>query len=200
MVLVSGIEVWARPGEPYTVDELDLLPADGRRYELLDGTVLVSPQPGTTQQKAAAELLVEIRAACPPHLRVIAEPAVQLSRITEFDPDIVVIQQEHVSDVKITMPPLLIVELRSPSTALIDLNRKKAAYAQFGLPSYWIVDPTPDRPGLTVFELAQEGGGIASASEYLQAGRVSGTTPFPAKNPFAVEIVPTQLVAGRLPR
>ena len=52
---------------------------------------------------------------------------------------------------------------------------------------------------LTVFELAHEDGGIADASEYFQAGRVSGTTPFPAKNPFPVEIVPARLVAGRLP-
>jgi Uma2 family endonuclease len=200
MVVVSGIEVWARPGEPYTVDELDLIPDDGRRYELLDGTVLVSPPPGTTQQEAAAELVAELRAACPPDLKVVAEPAVQLSRITEFDPDIVVIRQEHAGDAKVTVPPLLIVELRSPATALIDLNRKKAAYAQFGLPSYWIVDPTPDRPGLTVFELGREGSGIADTSEYVQAGRVSGTTPFPAKNPFPVEIVPARLVGGRLPR
>ena len=200
MVLVSGIEVWARPGEPYTVDELDLMPDDGRRYELLDGTVLVSPHPGTTQQDAAAELLAELQAACPPDLRVIARPAVQLTWITEFEPDIVVIRQEHAGDAKVTAPPLLIVELRSPSTALIDLNRKKAAYAQFGLPSYWIVDPDPDRPELTVFELADEDGGIADTSEYVQAGRVSGTTPFPAKKPFAVEIVPTRLVVGLSPR
>jgi Uma2 family endonuclease len=195
MVVVSGIEVWARPGEPYTVDELDLIPDDGRRYELLDGTVLVSPPPGTTQQEAAAELVAELRAACPPDLRVVAEPAVQLSRITEFDPDIVVIRQEHAGDAKVTVPPLLIVELRSPATALIDLNRKKAAYAQFGLPSYWIVDP--DRPALTVFELADEDDGIADTSEYFQAGRVSGTAPFPAKKPFAVDVVPARLV-GRL--
>jgi Uma2 family endonuclease len=37
-----------------------------------------------------------------------------------------------------TEPPLLVVEIRSPSTALIDLNRKKAAHERFGVPSYWI--------------------------------------------------------------
>ena len=40
-----------------------------------------------------------------------------------------------------TEPPLLVVEIRSPSTALIDLNRKKAAYERFGVPSYLIVNP-----------------------------------------------------------
>jgi Uma2 family endonuclease len=45
------------------------------------------------------------------------------------------------------------VEIRSPSTALVDLNRKKAAYERFGVPTYWIVNPDPAEPELTVFEL-----------------------------------------------
>jgi Putative restriction endonuclease len=57
----------------------------------------------------------------------------------------------------VTEPPLLIVEIRSPSTALIDLNRKQAAYQEFGVPSYWIVDPDPQRPELTVFEAGPDG-------------------------------------------
>ncbi len=76
-----------------------------------------------------------------------------LSRFTEFDPDIVVIHQDHIGDTKLADPPLLIVELRSPSTATVDLGRKKAAYENFGVPSYWIVNPDRDRPELTAFEL-----------------------------------------------
>jgi Uma2 family endonuclease len=34
------------------------------------------------------------------------------------------------------MPPLRVAEIRSPSTPLFDLNRKKAAYEEFGVPSY----------------------------------------------------------------
>ena len=49
------------------------------------------------------------------------------------------------------------VEIRSPSTALINLNRKKAAYERFGVPSYWTLNPDPPQPELTVFEL-REGG------------------------------------------
>jgi len=46
------------------------------------------------------------------------------------------------SRAKLAEPPLLVVEIRSPSTAVIDLNRKKAAYERFGVRSYWIVNPT----------------------------------------------------------
>jgi Uma2 family endonuclease len=111
--------------------------------------------------------------------------------LTEFDPDIVVIRREILRDAKVTEPPLLVVEVRSPSTALIDLNRKKAAYEKFGVPSYWIVDPDPDRPELTVLELA--------SGSYVQADRVAGTAAFPAVRPFEVEISPGKLVAGLFP-
>jgi Uma2 family endonuclease len=123
---------------------------------------------------------------------VIPEPAVQLNSSTEFDPDIVVIPQERVRDAKLVAPPLLIVEIRSPSTALVDQNRKKAAYESFGVPSYWIIDPDPDRPELTVFELGPTG--------YAEVGRAVGTRAFRAVEPFDIEIVPGDLAAGLFPR
>jgi Uma2 family endonuclease len=192
MVAMSIAEAWPPAGQLFTVDELDRMPDDGRRYELLDGVLIVSPRPRVLHQEVAFQLAVELHDACPAQLRVIPEPAVQLTRITEFDPGIVVIRRELLREAKVTEPPLLIVEVRSPSTALIDLNRKKAAYEQFGVPSYWIVDPDPDRPELTVYELGPDG-------RYEEGGRVHGPTPFRAVKPFAVDIIPAQLVEGVLP-
>jgi Uma2 family endonuclease len=123
---------------------------------------------------------------------VIPEPAVQLTRMTQFDPDIVVIRRELLHAAKVTEPPLLIVEVRSPSTALIDLNRKKAAYEKFGVPSYWIIDPEPEQPELIVFELAPDG-------KYVEADRVTGRASFPACKPFEVDISPARLLAGLWP-
>jgi Uma2 family endonuclease len=191
MVVMSTTGAWPPAGQLFTVDELDLMPDDGRRYELLDGTLIVSPRPRILHQEVAFELAVQLRGACPADLRVIPEPAVMLSRVTEFDPDIVVIRGEHLLEAKVTEPPLLIVEVRSPSTALIDLNRKKTVYQQFGVASYWIVDPDPGRPELTAFELTPAG--------YALAGRVAGPATFLAKEPFAVEISPASLVAGVYP-
>jgi Uma2 family endonuclease len=192
MVAMSIAEAWPPPGQLFTVDELDLMPDDGRRYELLDGALIVSPRSRITHQEVATELTVQLRAACPAELRVIPEPAVMLSRFTEFDPDIVVIRQEHVRDTKLAEPPLLIVEVRSPSTALVDLGRKKAAYQEFGVPSYWIIDPDPDSPRLTVFELGPAG--------YALTGSFTADQPFRCKRPFEVEIVPAGLVEGLFPR
>jgi Uma2 family endonuclease len=192
MGVMSIAESWPPAGQPFTIAELDRMPDDGRRYELLEGVLIVSPRPVVLHQEVAFQLALHLNSACPPHLRVIPEPAVQLTSMTEFDPDIVVIPRGLLREVKVTEPPLLIVEVRSPSTALIDLNRKKAAYEEFGVPSYWIIDPEPDRPELTVFELGPDG-------RYLEVGRVSGSASFPAVRPFEVDINPAQLVAGLWP-
>lgn len=56
------------------------------------------------------------------------------------------------------------------------------------MPSYWIVKPDRNRPTLAVFEL--------DGHEYREVARVAGTTPFLAKRPFEVEIVPARLVEG----
>ena len=105
---------------------------------------------------------------------------------TEFDPDLVVVRMDQIGGAKFTEPPLLVVEIRSPSTALIDLNRKKAAYERFGVPSYWILNPDPPQPELTVFELRD--GGYAPVAKTSQ--------PFAVGHPFAVSIDPADLTRG----
>jgi Uma2 family endonuclease len=124
-------------------------------------------------------------------MRALPEPAVQISPTTEFDPDLVVIQQEQVRAAKCTEPPLLVVEVRSPSTALIDLNRKKAAYERFGVESHWVVVPDRDEPELIVFELRD--------GRYKDAAHVVGGEIFAAERPFPVEVIPSRLVAGLQP-
>lgn len=188
MTAVSIAEAWPAAGRPFTVAELDLMPDDGRRYELLDGVLVVSPRPTTVHQLTASRLVMTLGYACPDDLCVIAEPAVQLSGNTEFDPDVVVVRQQDVGGAKFTIPPLLIVEIRSPSTSLIDLNRKKAAYERFGVESYWIVDPEPASPSLTVFELRD--------GSYARASKTTGDDEFAADRPFAVTVVPQRLLAG----
>jgi Uma2 family endonuclease len=178
-------------GDPITVADLDRLPEDSHRWELLDGVLVVSPRPTTVHQAVAVELLVLLHAHCPPELLALPEPAVQLNELTEFDPDIVVVPKDEIGGAKVYRPPALVVEIRSPSTAIVDLNRKKAAYERFGVPSYWIVVPDRDKPELIVFELGEQG--------YREAAHVSGGEPFTATKPFDVSVVPAQLVAGLPP-
>lgn len=188
MSAVSIAEAWPAAGRPFTAAGLDRMPDDGRRYELLDGVLVVSPRPTTVHQVVAYRISVLLGQACPPQYQVVPEPAVQLSADTEFDPDIVVVRLDQVGGAKFTEPPLLAVEVRSPGTALIDLNRKKAAYARFGVQSYWIADPDLRQPSLTAFGLAGD--------DYERLAHAAGSDVFRAGRPYPVEIIPARLVAG----
>jgi Uma2 family endonuclease len=183
---MSVAEAWPGAGRPFTVEELDRMPDDGHRYELLDGSLVVSPRPGLLHQAVAGELFFVLRLACPPGLRVIPEPAVQMSPDTEFVPDIAVVDEGQITGAKCLRPPLLVVEVRSPSTALIDLNRKKHAYERFGVPSYWIMVPDQAAPELIVFELRD--------GRYAQTADVTGDAVLRARRPFAVDITPRELL------
>ena len=107
-------EAWPGFGRPFTVADLDRMPSDGHRYELVDGTLVVSPRPTTVHQLVAMRLATALDRACPEGLCILAEPAVQLDRVTELDPDLVVVHLEDVGGAKFTAPPLLVVEVRSP--------------------------------------------------------------------------------------
>src|SRR5690349_5272334 len=188
MIAVTVDEAWPGFGGPFTVAELDRMPSDGHRYELMDGALVVSPRPTTVHQAVAGRLYGVLSAACPEDYLVVPEPAVQLDPVTELAPDLVVVHLGDVGDAKFTVPPLLVVEVRSPSTALIDLNRKKAAYEKFGVPSYWAMDPEPARPELTVFE-RRDGGYVLEATS---------TQPLTVAHPFAVTVTPADLTKGLL--
>jgi Uma2 family endonuclease len=189
MSVVTIPEAWPGAGRPFTVAELDRMPDDGHRYELLEGVLFVSPRPTTVHQVVATRLITLLDGLCPDDLVVVAEPAVELGPQTEFDPDLVVVRMDQVGGFKFTEPPLLVVEVRSPSTAVVDLNRKKSAYEKFGVPSYWIVDPDAAQPELTIFELRDR--------HYETVAKT--TAPVTVGRPFLVTINPADLTRG-LPR
>jgi Uma2 family endonuclease len=189
MSVVTIPEAWPGAGRPFTVAELDRMPDDGHRYELLEGVLFVSPRPTTVHQVVATRLITLLDDLCPDDLVVVAEPAVELGPQTEFDPDLVVVRMDQVGGFKFTEPPLLVVEVRSPSTAVVDLNRKKSAYEKFGVPSYWIVDPDVAQPELTIFEMRDR--------HYEPVAKT--TAPVTVGRPFLVTINPADLTRG-LPR
>lgn len=176
---------------PLTVADLDLTPDDGCRYELDDGVLVVSPAPVPIHQRVLHRLQVILDADCPPGLELLPGPGVEISEIQYRIPDLVVVRSASLAltDKNVTRPPVLVVEIASPSTAHYDRNRKKAVYAEFGIPAYWIVVPDPDRPSITAYEL--------TGGAYAETGRAEGNQGFATTTPFPVEIVPVDLVAGR---
>ena len=176
-------------GRPFTVDDLEAMPDDGNRYELIDGTLLVSPAPGRRHQTVVGKLFVVLDAACPSDLQTLIAPfAVRPSLTTELQPDVLVGRDEDFTEKLLPVAPLLAVEVISPSSVLSDLNYKKAAYQRFGVQNYWVIDPV--EPNLTAFELDDMG-------IYCKVAQVSGAEAYEAQQPFPVRIVPAELL-GRL--
>jgi Uma2 family endonuclease len=172
-------------GAPLTYDDLQAMPDDGHRYELVDGALIVTPAPVARHQRAVVRLIVLLTAAAGDELDVLPAPFdYKVSDVTVLQPDVVVARRSDVGDANLQRTPLLVVEVLSPSTRRIDLGTKRLAFEAAGVPSYWLVDP--DEPSLTVLELA--------SGEYREVARVVGEEAYAAVRPFDVTVVPAQLL------
>ncbi|HVF20100.1 MAG TPA: Uma2 family endonuclease [Mycobacteriales bacterium] len=172
-------------GRPLTEDDLALMPDDGHRYELLDGTLIVTPAPGTSHQVCVGSLYVLLHAACPAGLLVLPAPFdVKPFVGTVLQPDVLVARRADFTAKDIRKPLLLAVEVRSPSTASIDLGAKMLAYARAGIPSYWVVDP--DAPSIRAFAL-QEGA-------YVEVAAAAGDETVMLDAPYRVAVTPARLL------
>jgi Uma2 family endonuclease len=170
---------------PLTASDLTLLPDDGHRYELVDGTLVVTPAPSMRHQRAVARLLKVLLDAAADDLEVLTAPFdVRLADDTVLQPDVLVCRRSDLTEQDLPASPLLAVEVLSPSTRLIDLNLKHARYETAGCPSYWVVDP--DVPSLRAWELRD--------GSYAEIALVEGTEGFSAALPCAVAFSPDDLV------
>ncbi|MGH9165364.1 MAG: Uma2 family endonuclease [Acidimicrobiales bacterium] len=179
-----------RWGVALTVDDLDDVPEDGHRYELVDGMLLVTPAPGAGHQTCSAVLTALLLAAAGPDDLVLAAPFDYVTGTqTLFQPDLLVAARADVGTQRLERTPRLIVEIQSPSTRLTDLTLKRAAYEAAGVEAYWLVDPT--KPELTVLRLVD---GV-----YVEAARVVGDEAYVGDFPFALTVVPSTLLRGLTP-
>ena len=79
----------------YTVDDLHALPDDGRRYELMDGSIIVSPWATIDHNVIARWTANEIEKAAPAGLVVGTDQSATVDRHNEPRPDIVVLRSKH---------------------------------------------------------------------------------------------------------
>lgn len=172
-------------GRPLTADDLDSMPDDGHRYEVVDGTLLVSPGPVPMHQLVVSRLLRTLSASAPAGVEVLSAPLdVRLADDTQVQPDILVVRRSDLGPHRVEVPPMLVVEVLSPSTRLVDLNLKRARYERAGIASYWVVDPA--MPRLIAWEF-HDGG-------YAEAADVTGDEEWTAATPYAVTVTPARLV------
>jgi Uma2 family endonuclease len=171
----------------WAIDDLEALPNNGLRYEILDGTLLVTPAPTPRHQTVVLELAVLLRKACPPDHQVFVAPLDwQPDGRTSLEPDLLVVRRDRIGEKNITQPPSLVVEVLSPGTARIDRLLKFSRYAEGGIEQYWIVDPQV--PSLQVFTLVE--------GAYTLLAEGAAKTPVTVAEPVALTVIPQDLIDG----
>lgn len=164
---------------PTTWDDLQTIPDDHFRYELLDGVLLVSPAPGTAHLIALTGVFRLLDAAAPGDLLVgVAPYDFTWRETTSLEPDVFVVRLADLGEKRATVPPLLAVEVVSPSSRRLDRGSKRLAYEEFGVPAYWIVDP--EARSIQVLEL-QDGA-------YVERALLTGDDELTVERPFPVTL------------
>jgi Uma2 family endonuclease len=127
----------------YTVADLDRLPDDGNRYEVLAGTLLVTPSPGSAHQGVAARLSALFAAhLIGRRLQLFSPGVVTLPPLTQLQPDLLVVPARFAPGtpwVEIT-EHWLAVEVLSRSSRVYDREFKRDAYLALGVREVWLVD------------------------------------------------------------
>ncbi len=140
--------------ERWTAAQVRELPDDGKRYEVVDGELLVTPAPTFDHQEAALQLARVLQA-------YVAQRA--LGHVVPLEGGR---RPKHWNDIR---ELLLAVEILSPSTARADRTVKRRRYQRADVPEYWIVDldarlverwkPGDERPEVLAERLDWQPGG-----------------------------------------
>ena len=186
-------DVWSRTrGRDWTWADLQEIPDDGHRYEIIDGSLYVSPSPSRPHQVAASRLVRFLLAAAPDDVEVVETVDVEIDR-SVFEPDVVVLPADLAYRTGGPLKPaevLLAVEVVAPSSRRVDRLLKPAVLAEAGVPAYWRVElEGPDAPAVVVHELAE---GVYREVRTVRAGEATVV-----EVPFRVELRPAELAGPR---
>jgi Uma2 family endonuclease len=165
----------------YTVADLDSLPDDGNRYEVLAGTLLVTPSPGSAHQGVAARLSALFAShILARRLGLFSPGVVTLPPLTQLEPDLLIVPPRFAPGTP--WPEIaehwLAVEIVSRSSRVYDREFKRDAYLALGVREVWLVDPRAK--AIEVFR--ERGSGVVESSALtsprraLARGRVVAAT------------------------
>ncbi len=158
----------------YVYEDLLTIPDDGKRYELLEGDLLVSPSAKPRHQKILGNVFVMLRKLQDAGLgEAYSAPLdVVFDRHNVFEPDVLFIRTERldiVTEKNVSGPPDLVVEVLSDSTRDADLGRKLRAYSRFEVSEYWVVDPDAN----TVQVFRRENGALAGQGTVVAGDEIA---------------------------
>lgn len=132
-----------------TIADLDAMPDDGSRYEIIEGELFVSRAPNLTHQSVSMNLAVNIKTYLSrnPIGVVWATPGVIFSEFSGVIPDLVFVSNERRVEIaageRIMGAPDLMIEIVSPGAENERRDRiaKRQLYGKHEVKEYWVVDP-----------------------------------------------------------
>lgn len=152
------------------------MPDDGRRYEVLNGSLYMAPAPNRTHQRISRNLCRIIYDYLHRHKIGEAYDApfdVYFDSLNVVQPDLVYVsnaQKDVLVAEGVRGTPDLVVEILSPGTTKRDLRDKLDLYVKSGVREIWIISPT-DR-SVRVYlphEFKSEPARVLSESEVLKS-------------------------------
>lgn len=132
----------------WTSQDLELLPDDGKRYEIVDGELYVSKQPHWEHQFVSGQIFALLQAWSTQTQMGMANlaPGLIFGDDEDVVPDVVWISYQRLMtalqpDGKLHTTPELVVEILSPGNANERRDRevKRKLYSRRGAEEYWIV-------------------------------------------------------------
>jgi Uma2 family endonuclease len=173
--------------DSWTEADLDALPDDGHRFEIVDGSLLATPPAKDDHQGIGMNLAILLRQAAPQGWRVLYGVGVRVPG-GNLIPDIVVLKpgSAHGVEWREASDVALVVEIASKSTEATDRSLKVIKYAEAGVPAYWRVARDGAVTIHTLVDEAQYG-----ITDIIKPGSVLAVT-----YPFPVSLDPAALVSG----
>ncbi|MGH3319502.1 MAG: Uma2 family endonuclease [Streptosporangiaceae bacterium] len=175
-----SVALW--PDHLVTLDEWSALPEDTtHRFELVEGTLQVSPRPSVGHRWALSELSYQLRGQLPDHLRALPEVEVVLFDThppTVRVPDLIIVSSAAPMDAARCAAAAVRVacEIVSQGSVRTDRITKLAEYADAGIQHYWLVDLTTGGPSVEIYQ--RHGAGYDKITAHHE-GTVAVTVPAP---------------------
>jgi Uma2 family endonuclease len=174
-----------------TIAEFTALPEDDQhRWELQEGSVVMSPSPSPRHMRASGRLFTQLETQLPPGLEPVQDIDIDLGLVPPNRPgharrpDLIVVEAGTVDRADDegrlirASEVILVVEIVSPGSVRMDNVIKRSEYADAGIAHYWIIDLVLPVSLVACHQAGELG--------YADGGEFTGT--YRATDPFEVVI------------
>jgi Uma2 family endonuclease len=170
---------WTAPNGSWTKPDLHFFAQDGHRYEIVDGSLHVTPPTDGPHESVVRALVTTLRGAAPDGWWVCSRLGIETGA-SNLIPDVTVLRPQS-SGASWSDPAdvALVVEVETPASRRYDRLLKPALYADAGIPAFWRVETDPDSPVLRVYRL--DAGGYPLDRSIQGPDLVKLDTPYPVR-------------------